>query len=147
LAENLNEEKIREKIEKGWIKSRMWFEAMAIDKQVTEQALKDHIGKISKAEGSIVLSERYEQSEEVEKPMKNIEKAFTQAVEIELLTQNIETLLFDVIFFAPSSVEVMEPKELKINLTTMQAIMNTVADVMHRLVAAGSGGIVIPTKK
>jgi len=52
-------------------------------------------------------------------------------------------LLSITIFFAPSAVEVLEPESLKITATTIQTIMNTVADLLHRFASQGVGGIVI----
>ncbi|MEM5801837.1 MAG: hypothetical protein QXQ18_00410 [Candidatus Aenigmatarchaeota archaeon] len=142
----LTKEEIEEKLEKGWIKSRLWFEVMSTDKTLTEKTLKEHIEKLKKEKFTIVINERYEKVEEVEKPRQNLEKAYSQAVEVEILTKDIETLLFDVIFFAPSAVEILEPKELKVGIDTLQTIMNSVADILHRFASVG-GGIIISTKK
>lgn len=139
----MKEVDIKEKIEKGWIYSRVWFEALAISKDVVEESLKNHVEKLKKLENCVVVSERYEETIEQERPLPRIEKGFSKVVEVEVLTKNIETLLHLTIFFAPSAVEVIEPVEYKINAGTIQTIMNTVADLLHRFAAQGIGGVVI----
>lgn len=143
----LTPEEVRDRIEKGWIKSRMWFEVLAVEKKLTEDTLKAHIEKVRKNDDTILLNERFEETKRVENPMKNVAEAFSQAVETELLTKNIETLLSVVVFFGPSAVEVIEPAKLTIGLESVQVIMNSVADLIHRYAALGTGGVVISAKK
>jgi len=119
---------------------------MASEKDLAERTLKDHVNKLKKEKFTIIVNERYENVREVEKPREDVEKGYSQIMEIEILTKDVETLLFDVIFFAPSSVEILEPKEIKLGLNSLQSIMNSVADVLHTLASVG-GGIVISTKK
>jgi len=105
--------------------------------------LKNHIEKIKKLENCVVVKENFQEAIEVENPLPRVEKAYSKAVEIEILTKDIETLLSVTIFFAPSAVEVIEPESLKIYASTIQTIMNTVADLLHRFASQGVGGIVI----
>ncbi len=143
----LEKEEIKEKLEKGWIKAVMWFEVMTADRELAENTLKEHIKALQNLKNTYVLSEKFEETVEVKDPPRKVEKAFSKIVQVELLTKDIETLLFAVIYFAPSSVEIIEPKDLTIGIETIQAIMNSVADVLHKLAAGGAGGIVISTRK
>jgi len=136
-------DEIKEKVQKGWIHSKMWFDVLAVTKEAAEESLRNHIEKIKKLENCIVIKEDFKEAIEVEKPLPRVEKAYSKAVEVEVLTKDIETLLSITIFFAPSAVEVLEPESLKITATTMQTIMNTVADLLHRFASQGVGGIVI----
>ena len=136
-------DEIKEKVQKGWIHSRMWFDVLAATKEVAEESLKNHIEKIKKLENCVVLREDLKETIEVEKPLPRVEKAYSKAAEIEVLTKDIETLLSITIFFAPSAVEVIEPESLKINAASIQTIMNTVADLLHRFASQGIGGVVI----
>ncbi|MBI4010155.1 MAG: hypothetical protein HY361_03130 [Candidatus Aenigmarchaeota archaeon] len=143
----MEKEEIKEKIEEGWIKSLMWFEVMTSERDLAESTLKEHIKSMQNLKNTHILSEKFEETLEVNNPPVKVEKAFSKVAKIELLSKNVETLLFAVIYFAPSSVEIIEPKELTIGMETIQAIMNSVADVMHKLAAGGAGGIVVSTKK
>lgn len=142
----MEKEEIADKISKGWIKSRLWFEVMAIDKDTTESALKKHVEKVRKSKDTIILVENYEIAEEIKPAPEGLEKAFTQAVKVELLTKNVEVLLYLVIFFAPSAVEVLEPSKMTVGMETVQTIMNSVSDMIHRFAAQGAGGMVVSTK-
>ena len=136
----------KELLEKGWIKARLWFEVMATTRELTEKALKEHIEKLKKQENVEVIEEKYEEVIPAKNLPKNIRQAYTQAASIITLTKNIEILLHVVIFFAPSAVEVLEPAELKITANTIQVIMNSVSDLLHRFAAQGVGGVVIAGK-
>ena len=144
----MEKEEIQEKIERGWIKSIMWFEVMTSDKELAESTLKEHIKSMQEdLKNTHILSEKFEETVEVKNPPRNVDKAFSKIAQIELLSKNIETLLFAVIYFAPSSIEIIEPKELTIGMESIQSIMNSVADVMHKLAAGGAGGVVVSTRK
>jgi len=136
-------DEIKEKVKKGWIYSRMWFDVLAATKEAADESLKNHINKIKKLDNCIIIKEDFKETIEVEKPIPRIDKAYSKAAEIEILTKDVETLLSVTIFFAPSAVEVLEPESLKINATTIQTIMNTVADLLHRFASQGIGGVVI----
>jgi len=143
----LEKEEIKEKIEQGWIKAMMWFEVMTSERELAETTLKDHIKAMQNLKNTHLLSEKFEETTEVKNPPINVEKAFSKVAHVELLSKNVETLLFAVIYFAPSSVEILEPKELTIGMETIQSIMNSVADLMHKVAAGGAGGIVVSTKR
>jgi ABC-type Na+ efflux pump permease subunit len=99
---------IKEKIQKGWIYSKMWFDVLAATKEAAEESLRNHIEKLKKIENCLVVKEDFKETIEAEKPLPRIEKAYSKAAEIEILTKDIETLLSITIFFAPSAVEVLE---------------------------------------
>lgn len=143
----LSKEEVEEKLEKGWIKSKLWFEVLSTQREVTENSLQAHIEKLKKTEGLFLVSEKTDEVKEVEKPLPNVEKGYSQTVETDLITKNVETLLLVVIFFAPSAVEVLHPEKLTLGANSVQVIMNSVADLIHRYAARGIGGTVISTKK
>ena len=142
----LTKNEINERIKNGWILSSVWFEVMAVDKKITEKTLKKHLKKLKDMKDTIVVEEKFEKVEKVKSPPKNVEEAFSQIVEVKFLTKDIETLLLIVIAFAPSSVEILKPKELTVGIDTLQVIMNSVAVIMHRFAALGPGGVVISAK-
>lgn len=136
-------DEVKEKVQKGWIHSKMWFEVLAATKEAAEESLRNHIEKMKKLENCVVVKENFKEVIEVEKPLPNVEKAYSKVAEVEILTKDIETLLNITIFFAPSAVEVLEPESLKVSAATIQIIMNTVADLLHRFASQGVGGVVI----
>src|SRR3989344_9429124 len=143
----ISKEEIKDRVSSGWIRSRMTFEVMATDEKLAQDTLADHIKKLKQAPDNEVISEKFDEVVEVNPPPREIPQAFSQFADVEILSQSIESLLLIVITFAPSSVEVMEPQKLEVNFSTVQSIMNTISDLMHRYAAQGAGGIVISTKK
>lgn len=143
----LEKEEIGEKIEKGWIRSRVWFEVLAVKKEIALSSLKTHLEKLGKQDGIRIISEKLEEAKSVEKPMSNVDEGFSQAAEVELLSDSVETLLSVVIFFVPSAVEILEPKKLTVEDRSVQVIMNSVADLIHRYAAREIGGYLIPGAK
>ncbi len=143
----LTKEEIKERLEKGWIKSRVNFEIMAVDKEIATKTLEEHVEKLKKVPDNSVLNEKFGEILEVKPPPREIKQAFSQIVEVEVLSKDIEALLFIVVGFAPSSIEVLEPKEMTIKFQTIQYIMNSVSEIMHRFAAEGVGGVVVSTKR
>ncbi|MCD6403345.1 MAG: hypothetical protein J7K98_03370 [Candidatus Aenigmarchaeota archaeon] len=138
----------KELLKQGWLKSKLWFEVLATGKEAAEQSLKSHVEKLEKLEGVIVKEKNFEKVEEVKKlPLQfkkmGLKKAYSQVVETTVFTDSIEKLLLVVMVFGPSAIEVLEPKEMKISIGTVQTIMNSVADMMHRFASSGVGGIII----
>lgn len=138
---------LQEKLSKGWVHARMFFEVMAVTEELTEQSLKDHIAKVKKMNNVFVASEVYGEMEKVEHPPRKIKEAWSQIAEVEVAVSSLENLLYAVVFFGPSSVEIIAPKKFTVDFGEAQAMMNTVAELMHKYASSGAGGIVISTKK
>lgn len=138
---------LSEKLEKGWIHAKMFFEVMAVNEDVVKKHLKEHIEKIRKMENLKIVSEKFSEIEEVEDPPEKFKEAYSQIADIEIVVSSLENLIYTVIFFGPSSIEILEPKEMKVGFDSAQAMANAVAELMHKYAAAGAGGIVINTKE
>jgi hypothetical protein len=145
----MSKEVLREKLDKGWIHARMFFEVMGASKDVVESAMRDHLGKVKRMENIAIVSEKVESAEKVESPPKKFEgmEVYSQIAEVEVAVSSLENLLYSVLFFGPSSIEIIEPKEMTVKFDSAQAMVNAVAEMMHKYAAAGAGGIVINTKK
>jgi len=140
---------LAEHLEKGWIHARLYFEVLGADPEVAKKSLKDHLSTVKKMDKIKIVSERYEEVEKLAEPPKKFKgkEAYSQFVEVEAVVSSVENLLYAVVFFGPSSVEIIGPKEMKIKLEEAQSMANAMAEVMHRYAAAGAGGIVINTKR
>lgn len=140
---------LKDHLEKGWIHARMFFEVMGGTEEVAKKALKDHLDTVKKMQTIKVVSEKYGEVEEVQEPPKQFSggKAYSQVVEVEIVVSSVENLIYSVIFYGPSSVEVIEPKEMRMGFDAVQSMANAVAELMHRYASVGAGGIVISTKK
>lgn len=143
----MSKEILAEKLQKGWLHAKMFFEVMAASEDVAKSALSEHLAKIRKMENMKVVSEIFGDVVRVENPPRQLEEAYSQIVEVEILVSSLENLMYSVIFFGPSSVEIIEPREFRVGFESAQSMVNAVAELMHRYSASGFGGIVISTKK
>jgi len=140
---------LKEGLEKGWIHARMFFEVMGATEQVAKDALAEHIRKMKKMDNMKIVAENLGETLRVDDPPKQFKdkEAYSQIADVEIIVSSLENLIYSVIFFGPSSIEVIEPKEMRIGFDSAQAMANAVAEIMHRYAAGGAGGIVISTKK
>lgn len=135
----MEEKEIENKIKEGCILAEMWFEALATEKNIAENALKEHIKKLREFEDIIVIDEEYLKAKKV----KNLENTYSSVAKVKILAKNIYALIFSVIFYAPSSIVIIKPEKFNLDLITVQTIVNTFADLMHRISKIG-GKIIIP---
>jgi hypothetical protein len=75
-----------------------------------------------------------------------VAKAYSYIVELELVSKNFESLLFLVLNYAPSSVEIIEPKKLSLDIGEAQTVLVTAAELVHRFAAMNIGGVHINVK-
>lgn len=140
-------EKAEKKLKEGWIRTWMMIECLAISPDAAKSALETHIRKMGNEKKIIIYKQDFKEMKELEKPLrgKNIEKAYSLVVEIELVSENFETLVFLVMNYGPSALEILEPEKLAMDAGEAQGILNSVSDMVHRFAATGVGGVVVQT--
>jgi mannose/fructose/N-acetylgalactosamine-specific phosphotransferase system component IIB len=145
----MSKEVIAEHLDKGWIHARMFFEVLAASEEIARDSLKKHLGSVKKMENIKIVEEKYEDVVEVDDPPKQFKgsKAYSQVCEVDVVVRSVENLVYSVIFFGPSSIEIISPKEMKMRFEEVQSMANAVAEIMHRYASAGAGGIIISGKK
>ena len=139
------EDRVKKKMKEGWIKVGMMIEAMAISKDAAGSALKKHVEKMDNEKDIIIYKKEFKGVEEVEKPLPNIPKGFSQVVDIELVVENFDKLVYLVITYGPAATEIIEPENIKIGMGEAQGILNTLAALIHRFAALGAGGMIVST--
>ncbi len=93
-----------------------------------KQGLIDHIGKFKIIKGVKVISATISEAQEIE----GHKEFFTCFSEVEVETESFE-ILADLIFdFMPSSVEILEPGEIKLDVTTSTTLLNRLTGRLHR---------------
>lgn len=138
--------KLAEKrLNEGWIKSGMIIEVLAITREAAESALRKHIDKMGNEENTMILSEKFHRTLAARRPLPNIDKAYSQIVDVEVLTRNFDQLVRLVVSYGPSSIEILEPERLSIDMGEAQGILNSIAELIHKFAAAGMGGIMVGT--
>jgi len=130
----------------GGLKVWVAIEALAVKKEVVEEALKNHITRIKNERHIKITKEDFKEALEVEKPIKKIEKAFSQVVEMEFEIDSFRNLVNFIIIYGPSALEIIEPDHLKIEIGEAQDILNSIASIMHQYASMGAGGMVISAK-
>ncbi|RLJ06152.1 MAG: hypothetical protein DRP14_00495 [Candidatus Aenigmatarchaeota archaeon] len=139
--------KIKELSKKKWMKVSLIFEVLGTTREIVEKSLKEHIEKLEKIKTIFLYKKDFSKIEEVEKPMKNVEKAYSQIVETEAMIKDIRTLIIIAISYGPSSIEILEPKKIEISVGEIQDVSNMIAGIIHKFAAAGVGGIIATPQK
>jgi hypothetical protein len=138
--------KVEKKLREGWIKSWMMIESLAVTDAAVRSSLEGHIRKMGLENGVIIAKKDFKRTEKVDKPFANIETAYSGVVELEVLTPDYDRLVFLVLNYAPSAIEVLEPKRISMDAGEAQGILNSLAELIHRFVGMTRGGIMVDTK-
>ena len=138
-------ENAKKKLKEGWIRSWMMIEVLAVTKETAKSSLEKHIGTMNREKKTIVFNKKFHDIKKIENPMQNIKEAYSHVVELEVLTEDYETLVYLIMNYAPSSIEIVAPETIKMDMGEAQGILNSVADMLHRFVASGKGNVVIRT--
>lgn len=139
------QERVEKRLKEGWIKSWMMIEVLAVTEEVTKSSLEKHVNSMEKEDKTIVYKKDFKEIKKVEKPMKNIEVAYSYIVELELIAENLDKLVYLVMNYAPTAIEILEPNKLTIDAGEAQGILTSIADIIHKFASMGIGGVVIRT--
>lgn len=139
------EEDAKNRVKNGWIRVGMMIEALAISKGTAESAMKKHVEKMGKEKDILIYKKDFRGIEEVERPMPNIPKGYSQVVDVEMAVVNFDRLVYIVMNYGPSAVEILEPKNITLDLGEAQGILNSLAAMIHTFAAMGAGGMLVST--
>lgn len=143
----MNNDEIKSKRKEKWLEVSFSIEALAVSKDVVEEALKKHVDHMSGLKGIYVYDTVFHEAVHVKKPMKGIEEAYSQVARVKFFAKNFSLLIDVVMAYGPSSVEILGPSRHELGLSEAQEILNNIAGVVHQFAAAGAGGIVIAPDK
>lgn len=132
-----------EKVHEGYLRVWLMFEALAVTEDVTKKSLESLIERLDKDERVKIYKKDFSNPIKVDKPLKDIETGYSLTTEIELISKNFDDLVQIVTEYGPSAIELLEPKQLKMDCGEAQAVLNTISQMMHQFAAAGVGGIVL----
>ncbi|MEM2131469.1 MAG: hypothetical protein QXR96_03015 [Candidatus Woesearchaeota archaeon] len=114
---NINEKQIKEKINSGYIYTRIVLEIVGKPKEYVEESLKDYLKKIKEDKNHIVVSEHNEKAE------KN-EELYSAFSELEILFKNSKSILDFIYDYMPSSIEIIEPEDIILKNTDYSNFLN-----------------------
>ncbi len=142
----IDENKQEELLKKGYIKTWMLFEVQSSKKEVTENAMKKHIESLNK-ESCFFIECNTSDINEVEAhdlfKQKGINVLYSQVSEVTMLTKDLDELTTIVINYGPSAIEILEPEKMTITMREAQNVLSSIADMMHKFMRAGIGGMII----
>ena len=143
MSDEKNMDEVKKKTKDGWIKSWMMIEVLAVNEETAKKSLENHVNELSRDGKTLVFTKDFKEVKKVENVRPNIPIAYSTVVELELVTETFEKLVYLVMNYAPSATEILEPEKLNLEMGELQGIVNSVADVIHKFAAIGLGGIVI----
>jgi hypothetical protein len=139
------EEEAVKRVKQGWIRVGMMIEALAISKETAESAIAKHVEKMERENGIMIYKKDFRGSQEVKRPLPNIEKGYSQVIDLEMVAENFDRLVYMVMNYGPSAIEIIEPKNIVIDFGEAQGILNSLASLIHTYAAMGVGGMVVST--
>jgi len=140
-------EQVEKRIKDGWIRTVMAVEVLAASKEAAKEALEKHVKKMDREEGALISFKDFKKAEKILNPFPNIPKAYSYVVEMEIFAINFDRLVSLVINYAPSSVEIISPEKISIDMGEGQGIVNTVSEMIHKFAAVGLGGVMVEAKE
>ncbi len=134
---------LEKRLKEGWIKSWMMIEVLATSRDAAKSALEKHVGKLEKEGKTALLKKEFHKTEKIKNPLPNVAEGYSYVAELEVITENFETLVNIVMNYAPSSIEILSPLSIKMDMGEAQGILNSLAAMLHRFAASGLGGVLI----
>ena len=118
---------IKEKVEKGWIHAIIIIEILGRPADHVKKSMEALVDELGKVKGVEITRKEIHEPKEIEK-----HNLFTTFAEVELLTENFKKLT-DLIFeYMPSSIEIIEPQEARMNINEANNLVNDLTARLHR---------------
>jgi len=138
----ITKEEADEKVKEGWFRSWIMFEALAINENVSRDALETLIKKLDMDNRVKIYKKSFGNAKKVEKPIQNVDVGYSVTCEISLVSKKFDYLAQIAIEYGPSAIEILEPEKFDLDVGEAQSILNSISQMMHRLAAVRAGGIV-----
>ena len=117
---------IKEKLEQGYIHSKVIIEILGKPKEYVESSIKKYVETIKQDKNIEILQEEFA-------PAEQQEDMWASFVELETLMVNIPTLIGFCFDYMPSSVEIIAPEELKLKNKEISNFLNDLQAKLHML--------------
>ncbi len=117
---------IKEKLSQGWIQANFIFEVIGKPADYVEEALKNLLDVLEKEKNAIVIKREQHPPEVYE------ETLFSTFAEVTILIENLKRFMNIIFDYMPSSIEIIEPQEIKVKYADLNLVMNELANNLHR---------------
>lgn len=138
-------ETVKKKLKDGWIKAWMAVEVLALTEEAAESSLKKHIDILEKEDSCIIYKKDFSKTDKVPNPFKDPKYAYSKVVEVEFVAKRFENLVWIVLNYAPSSIEILEPKNIRLELGEAQGVLNSLSELIHNFAISSRGAVMIDT--
>ena len=136
----LDEEKItaKERLNKDWLRCVFVVEIMGRPPEYISDAMKLVLKGFSKEKGVEVIRHKIHKPKKVflkdkkQDKKQKMQELFSTFSEIEFLVENMGRLIELTFDFMPSSVEILEPQILKLEMNAARNIINDIATKLHK---------------
>ena len=137
------QEEIQKRKKDKWIETWMTFEVLALEKDVADASLNNHIKELEKTSDIFVFSMEMMETVHVKHPIPKIEEAYSKVCAVKAYARDFSSLVNIVFQYGPSSIEIIDPPKIEMKIDEMQDILNNIAGFIHKFASAGIGGVVI----
>ncbi len=129
----MKEKEIKDLINQGWIRLRMIHEVAGFPKEYVEKMMKQIHDWITGFKSVNTINIDVHEAKQIG------EKTWSTFAEIEFLAKDLYSI-FAVIFEAtPSSIEVIDPEEIRIDMYKLNGLLNDILGKIHQLDMAVKG--------
>jgi hypothetical protein len=139
----ITEEEANKKVEEGFFRTWIVFDALAVNESVAKSALENLIAKLDKDDRIKIYKKKFGEAKRIDNPIKKIEVGYSVTCELNMISKNLNNLAQIVIEYGPSAIEILEPDKFNLNSGEAQSILNSISHMMHMIAAGGAGGIVL----
>ncbi len=144
MAEDIKET-VKKRMKDGWIKLRADIEVLAISKEAAESSLRKHIDLMKHENDLLIYEEKFDEAVKVKSPFQSVNEAYSLVVEISMLARRFDSLAYLILNYAPSSIEILEPSKITMDMGQAQGLLNSLAELVHSLVASKKGAMTLKT--
>ena len=116
---------IKQKINEGWLRANLIIEILGKPADYISKVMKAGIDKIDKEKNLILLNYKIHEA-------KPVEKVFTCFCELDILFEKMAKILEIIFDYMPSSVEIVEPATIKLEIQDANVLLNDLAVKLHQ---------------
>ena len=121
-------EELYEKLERGAIRTIITLEVVGKPKEHVERSLKEYVENLKKDSRIMFLKEDF--GEAIEE-----DKLWSAFCELEVVVNELSTLVWVCINFSPASIEIIEPGEKRLSAAEITAWINDLLSKLHEVSA------------
>lgn len=124
----------KEKIMKGWLHTHLIFEVLGRPKEHILEVLDLLIKRLGETKNVEILKSKIHEAKVVksqEQTQNRVQELYSSFAEVEVVIKDLAKLIEVIFDYMPSSIEIVSPKDLKLELSDANALLNDLATRLH----------------